>query len=353
MRRLTGWSQVVIRRRARPEQVFHPPAADPGTVAQLAELIRGERSEVVHAHGWIAHSAVPAAGRCGVPVVVGLHDYGLDCARRSRMLTDGSPCAGPHPETCRRCAVDQYGPLRGPLVVAGLRRSERWWDRVDAFVANGEGVARAARQAGVRCEVAAPWVAPSAPPDPRWAPDDLPRGPFVAYVGALAAHKGIATLTEAWGRIPPAPLVALVARPEANAPLLPAGTVVHQHLPHAAVLATLARASVVVVPSHFAEPFGLVAAEAMWVGTPVVASAVGALPALLAYGSAGVLVPPGEPLSLRHAVQDLLADPVRRTELASAARQRLHDLDGTEAITAVYRRVMGAQPQALAVSLRT
>ena len=68
----------------------------------------------------------------------------------------------------------------------------------------------------------------------------------------------------------------------------------------------LAEAAVVIVPS-LAESFGLVALEALSVGTPVIAYAVGNLPALV--GRAGVLVPTaGGPLGLWLAANWLLAD---------------------------------------------
>ena len=352
VRRIGGWAEVLIRRHARPEQHFHPPAADPGVVRRLVELCRTERIDLLHAHGWMAHSAVVAADRCELPIVVGLHDYGLDCARRSRLLPDGTRCAGPRPDRCRSCASAAYGRVRGELVVAGLRRSSRWWGRVDAFVANGAPVAAAAAAAGIACEVVSPWVGPTAV-DPSDAPDDLPSGPFVAYVGARSRHKGVATLTSAWGDDPPAPLVALVSRPEADPPALPAGTVVHRDVSSATVLATMAAASVVVVPSIFPEPFGLVAAEAMAAGTPVVASAVGGLPDVLDHGRAGILIPPGDPTALRRAVVELLADPDRRAALAAAGHHRAAELDGGAAMLAIYERLLRPQSQARPPSLRT
>lgn len=353
VRRIGGWAEVLVRRHARPEQHFHPPAPDPGVVKQLAALCAAERIDVVHAHGWIAHSAVRAADRCGLPVVVSLHDYGLDCARRSRLLPDGSSCDGPEPSACRACAASAYGWVRGELVVAGLRRSARWWDRVDAFMANSETVAATARAAGVRCTVASPWLAPVGPPAVVAGPPGggLPREPFVAYVGAQSRHKGVATLTEAWADPAPAPLVAVLSRPEADPPRLPPSTVIRREAAPAEVLSVMAAASIVVVPSLFPEPFGLVATEAMSVGTPVVASATGGLPEVLGHGEAGVLVPPGDATSLREAVIGLLDDPGRRVELAARGRARAARLDGTDAIVATYERVT-AQPQASPASLR-
>jgi glycosyltransferase involved in cell wall biosynthesis len=351
--RLAGWSSVLIRRHARPEQRFHPTAPDPGLVRSLAGLCRRERVELVHAHGWMAHSAVAAARRAGVPVVVSLHDYGLDCAVRSRSRADGTACPGARPGACLGCAGARYGPARAGLLVAGLVASRRWWPSVSAFVANSASVAQAATAAGVACEVIPPWLAPQAAPDA--APvAGLPAGDFVAFVGALARHKGVAVLADAWRPGPgPAPLVALVARPEAGAPALPPGTVVHTDVDHPRVLATLSRAAVTVVPSTYAEPFGLVAVESMWAGSPVVASDTGGLRDVLDGGRAGVLVPPGDARALRAAVTGLLADPERRRALAAAGRRRARRLDGLSSLLRVYTAARGDQPQAAPASLRT
>ena len=82
----------------------------------------------------------------------------------------------------------------------------------------------------------------------------------------------------------------------------------------------LAAASLVLVPSR-AETFGLVALEAMSVGTPVVAFQVGNLVALL--GPAGQLVPPDQGVAgLWRAAGALLGDPVAYAAASAAGPGR-------------------------------
>lgn len=83
--------------------------------------------------------------------------------------------------------------------------------------------------------------------------------------------------------------------------------------------ALYARALMLVMPS-FHEGFGLPALEAMTVGVPVVASAVGALPEVLA--DAGLLCPPGDTTAFSQAMADLLDDPQRRDAMREAGWQR-------------------------------
>jgi glycosyltransferase involved in cell wall biosynthesis len=82
----------------------------------------------------------------------------------------------------------------------------------------------------------------------------------------------------------------------------------------------LAAADVVLVPSRV-EPFGLVAVEALLMARPVVASRVGGLPEIVADGSTGRLVDPGDPVALAAVIGELLADPARAASLGRSGRE--------------------------------
>lgn len=84
-------------------------------------------------------------------------------------------------------------------------------------------------------------------------------------------------------------------------------------------LELLAEGDVLVHPSR-AEGLPKVIVEAMAVGVPVVATAVGTVPDLLAGGERGRLVPPAQPDALRQAIADLLADGRARERLARAGQ---------------------------------
>jgi glycosyltransferase involved in cell wall biosynthesis len=79
----------------------------------------------------------------------------------------------------------------------------------------------------------------------------------------------------------------------------------------------LRAADVLVLTSRW-EARALVVQEAMAAGVPVVAPAVGGLPGLV--GTAGVLVPPGDPEATARSVDALLADPERAASIVAAAR---------------------------------
>lgn len=83
---------------------------------------------------------------------------------------------------------------------------------------------------------------------------------------------------------------------------------------------------IVVHASVEPEPWGLVVAEAMAAGRPVIASAAGGPVEMITSGENGLLVEPGQPEDLAAAIESLLRDPQRRQAMGEAARQRAVEL---------------------------
>jgi len=78
---------------------------------------------------------------------------------------------------------------------------------------------------------------------------------------------------------------------------------------------------VCVVPSRFSEPFGLVAAEALHHGIPVIASCKGALPEIVQDGETGYVIEARAPEQLAAKLADLANSSDKRLHLGEAARR--------------------------------
>ena len=161
----------------------------------------------------------------------------------------------------------------------------------------------------------------------------LGAGVVVLYLGGLKARKNLFVLLDAW-----APVAA--ARPDARllvaggGPLLPAlrrhaarrgvesSVVFTGYVPEAEKVDYFNLADVLLFPSAL-EGFGLSVAEAMSCEVPVVVSARGSLPELVADGEGGFLCDPDDPATFVRKVLLLLSEPMLRRKLGHANRERV------------------------------
>jgi glycosyltransferase involved in cell wall biosynthesis len=94
---------------------------------------------------------------------------------------------------------------------------------------------------------------------------------------------------------------------------------------HPDVLTAMTRAAIVVVPSRWPEPFGLVALEAMAAGAALICSPRGGLPEV--GGDVAIYADPDRPAEIAAAIRALATDEPRRAALAEAGRQRARQFD--------------------------
>lgn len=176
--------------------------------------------------------------------------------------------------------------------------------------------------------------------------------PLFATVAVLRPGKGVEHLLKAAAavriRIPEARFVVIGDGPERTrlqglAARLGLETAVSFLGTRTEVPALLSAADVYVHPALYdALPTSVL--EAMAMGLPVVATAVGGIPELILHGRTGLLVPPAEPSALAAAMLRAL-DPSLKAEVGPAARAWVQEhasihvwLDGLEQL---YRRVIG------------
>lgn len=110
-------------------------------------------------------------------------------------------------------------------------------------------------------------------------------------------------------------------RPQAQA----AGVALAGYCRHESVLETMSRAAIVVVPSRWGEPFGMVALEAMGCGAALLVSPNGNLPELA--GQAALYADPDSLPELITVLESLMADAGLRARLGQAGQQRAARFD--------------------------
>lgn len=311
------------------QRPWAPPVADPVVSRILRHLVRELRPDVVHGHDWLARSALPAVSG-GPPFVSSLHYYTLSCARKD-LLRYGRPCDGPALWKCTACSVDHYGPLRGvPIALGatvGRRREEKATARfiaVSRATAFGNGLDPDDR----RNVVIPNFLPPERPDDPTVDIDSLlaalPPDGFFVYVGDFRATKGYDLLLDAYADLDTErPLVVIGKRWPTTPPSLPSGVMVLEQWPNAAVLGAFDRAGIAIVPSQWAEPFGIVAIEAMRGGCPVIASATGGLVDIVGHERTGLLVEQGSQPALVAAMRRLDIDDELRVRLGEQGRSEV------------------------------
>jgi glycosyltransferase involved in cell wall biosynthesis len=145
------------------------------------------------------------------------------------------------------------------------------------------------------------------------------------YAGRVVPDKGIATAIKA---LPLLPAEATLDVDGYGAPevideltalardLGVSDRVTFGRSPRSALAGVYRYADVVLFPSEWAEPFGLVPLEAMARGTPVVATGTGGSGEFLHDGVNCLLFPPGDPAALAHAVSRLAGDVELRRRIA-------------------------------------
>jgi glycosyltransferase involved in cell wall biosynthesis len=273
-------------------QIYNPVAA-----AAVRSAVRELDPQValVVAFAYHLSPAVFPALR-GVPTALAVMDYKYTCPTGSRLLPDATLCDARAGAVClRRGCVALPHWLRDQPRYALIRRAVAGADRV---VCASRWVQRVLAASGIAAEQIA---YPIRPPGPafRRAPA---ASPTFVFCGRLSREKGVELLLRAFARLRPELPGARLrvvgdgpqrAELERLATALDVGDAVTftGWLEPALVERHLVDAWALVAPSLWAEPFGLVALEAIVRGVPVVASATGGFGETIDDGVTGLLFP--------------------------------------------------------------
>lgn len=308
-------------------QAFVSGVYAPGAIRDFGRVLAEFRPDAVHTHElyplispWILRQCTAA----GVPVVHMCYDYRFSCPIATHFV---------HGRMCHRCAGGReywavLNNCRGRLAESlayGLRnavarRFRLFRDHVAQFIVPSESSRRwLMHEIGIaagRITIQAPAI-----PLPETGVDPA-AGRYIAFAGRFTVEKGSQYLIEAARRtgLP----VRLAGNSDSHPGVRPGDPVACVPTATPAALAEFYRgARMVVVPSIWEETFGVVAAEAMSHGVPVVAARIGALQDTVTDGATGLLFEPRNVDDLARAMRRLWDDPALCRRLGAAARRRV------------------------------
>ncbi len=287
-------------------------------ILRLANVFRNEGAQTVHTHNWQTYLyAVLGARLAGVPVV--LHgEHGRDAERSSglRLLIK----RGLAPLVTRFVAVSQQ---------LGREFIDEWRIPPERLSIIPNGVDLDTFRLDARVD------------DPRGSLGLAPEHRVITNIGGIRRVKDHPTLLRAFGRVharhPESRLLIVGSDrlPEVKTELIRLADSLHVtpavHFTGVRhdIPAILALTDIYVNSSTF-EGMSNTILEAMAMGKPVVATAVGGNAELVADGVTGFLTPPGDDARLAERIEALLADGALRASMGRAARARVerhHRLD--------------------------
>jgi glycosyltransferase involved in cell wall biosynthesis len=341
-------------------QLHGTPFPDPVTVWQLGRVIRRVKPEVIHAYGWITFSCAVAMTGLHIPMLITDRDYNFTCATRT-MLYNNQICDGPQLGKCLRCSAREMGTAKGwlttislvlgqPILLrktTGAHSVSRYVQRVIRRDLLGSNNDRRLKADVVIHSFRLSSENASDPTDPELKPylDQLPKEPFMLFVGGLQKRKGVHVLLEAYRQLKTPPPLVLIGYAGLDGPAdFPDNVYVLKDFPHPAVMAAWERAMFGVFPSLWAEPLGGVVQEAMSRSRAVIGTKPGGHEDMIIDGETGFLVPMGDAEALASAMQTLIGEAPLRERMGQAAGERSALFLAENAVPqfeAAYRQILG------------
>ncbi len=290
-----------------------------------AALVRLERvaaefaPAVIHINNVMDPALLQRAAELA-PTVMTVQDHRLFCPGRGKLTPEGAICTRVMGRRCRECFEDQdYGRRMLELTrerlaaLAGMAR---------VLVLSGymAGELVAAGVGPEKVEVLGPMVHGLA------AGGSGGVGEYHLLAGRLVESKGVRVALAAAGLGVGARLVIAgdgpLAEEVARRARASGGRIQYVGWADRRQMARLlAGALSLWLPSLWAEPFGITGLEALSLGRPVVASAVGGVGDWLEHGAGGLLVPPGDAAALAAAARRLEDDRDLARRMGAAGRE--------------------------------
>lgn len=287
---------------------------------KMTAMLKAFQPDIVHLHNVYTHLSPSVLAACraqGVPVVMTVHDYALASANYG--LWNGKQSLSPDQLGLLNIARTRFikGSFLATLALDLIYRFHRalgLYDRfIDVYLPSSEFVKQTLvaigypeRKMQVLPLFAGNFLYGSVQPDPA-------ERTGVLFAGRLEDYKGIDLFLEAASAFPKTQFYIAGTGPreaEVREASLRSDNLHYLGFLNSQELwRRMAGSELVVVPSRWAEPFGLVAIEAMACGAPVLVSDAGGLPEKIKDGVNGLVFKAGDIQDLTSKLKEALKHP--------------------------------------------
>lgn len=304
---------------------------NPQAKLKIGEMLRDTRPDLVHLHiyyGRLTSSVLSVIKDFGLPIVQTLHEYKLVCPSYT-LYRGGATCESCAGGKLYNCAVKR---CKGSFARSVASTLEAYTSRmlgdvakIDKFIAVSDFQREQLIKMGLApSKIVRIYNSVNVPQV--WQPSE--RSDYFLYVGRIEPEKGVFHLVDAFAELPKCRLL-IVGSGSAKAALV--AIVEKRGLSNISFIdfvgpterdLLMARARAVIVPSVWYETFGLVAAEALAAGTPVIASRIGGL-AEVGTAEDTIQVSPGAYAEIVSAVSALAESRDRADRMGAAGRSNV------------------------------
>jgi glycosyltransferase involved in cell wall biosynthesis len=322
---------------------------------EITSIVKDRQIDLVHVQNFFPQLSPAvhwAASRTGAAVVQSLRNYRLACVN-GQFFRDGQICEdclgrSPFRGIVHRCYRDSFA---ASSVVAAMLVTHRmigtWMQRVDRFIAVSNFTRTKMIEAGLPAEKVdvKPNFLSTVPPIP-----GNGAGGYFVYVGRLSEEKGIRTLLNAWKGLPTPPpglkfvgtgplhdLVKSASMSMAQVEVLGARQADE-------VLHIVGQATALIFPSEWYEGHPRVMIESLAVGTPIIASDIGAGAEIVEDGITGYRFRSGSASDLATKIRHFVSNPDQVATMRSAARQTFLShytaSDNLKMLLGIYERAL-------------
>jgi glycosyltransferase involved in cell wall biosynthesis len=297
---------------------------------KCAAMLRAFQPDVVHVHNVYTHlspSVLAACKQHGVPVVMTVHDYALISAnyglwngQRPLQLSELSLLGVARTRFIKQSFI-------ATLVLELIFRAQKflsYYDRaIDVYLTSSKFMQNLLTQVGYNKDKIR--VLPMFAANYAFKPKPVSKREGILFAGRLETYKGIDFVLQAARALPERQFYIAGTGPQLEQVKLAARQLPNLEylglLPSRELWQKMSEVQLVVAPSRWLEPLGLVALEAMACGTPVIIAGQGGLPEYLEPGVTSFVFNPADDRDFLATLKYALASTQPLSQMGEKARQ--------------------------------